>query len=132
MDHPINAIGILKKQKKWNYGVTANGTPECGYCYGGKSDPTQKHYLYHDQVKFECITRGQSSTRANLVSRNGGKYELSPIEIGFYLQILTGLTDIPFSIDSEGYVDVYFVLVKQGSNIGIEFVNPETIQHEVL
>jgi hypothetical protein len=129
-------VGLLKKQKKWMYKVAGNGTPECGYIYVWKNqypdNCSSDHYLFRDQVKFSHISRGQSSTRAQLVSRNGGKYELSPTEIGFFIQVLTGLTEIPFTIDSEGYVDIHFVMAKQGSSVGIEVVNPKTIEYKEI
>lgn len=133
-------IGKLKKQKNWYYSIDSEtGIPLCGYTYNGIAYGGNKissihvsHYLLRDQVRFSNIKRGQSSTRAILESRRGGVYELSPTEIGFYIQVLTGLTNTPFTIDSDGYVDIHFVLCKQGSNIGIELVDPETIKYDVL
>lgn len=137
MNHPINAIGILKKQKSWGFGINQNGKPICGYSYTyynkDKNDgKCTTHYIYRDQIKFCHIKRGQSSTRAVFTTRDGSTLEMAPMEMGFFFQVLTGVTNIPFSIDSEGYVDVHFLLYKQGSNIGIEVVNPETVEFKDL
>lgn len=131
---PKTAIGILDKQKTWSYKVV-NGAVHSNVHWRRDLafEVCDVHYLHRDRVKVNSLRSNTTSTSVVLSNRGGDLYEMAPKAAFEFTKMLTNVTDIPFSIDREGYVDIYFVIVKRGSSmIGIEVVDPSKIKHKVL